>query len=194
LLFQLVPKEGEQPRFHRLLRDLLFMGAGLSLGICPAPVVAVVAVLDTGQLVAALGANQQRGKEEYPPGWVRFYVIGQEFLHGVEKLTGDNRRTEVRINSPVALVVADVQGLAEIPAAAYIVPVQAVILLDIRGAGTDRNRETVMLESVKDDCRVLRHNLQALFIVNPVAKRDFAANNGPMFYLAVQDNADSLPA
>lgn len=49
-----------------------------------------------------------------------------------------------------------------------------------------------MLESVQDDCRVLRYNLQALFLVNPVAKRYFTRDNRAVLYLAVQDNADSL--
>ena len=51
-----------------------------------------------------------------------------------------------------------------------------------------------MLESIKDDCCILRYNLQALFLVNPVAKRYFAGDNRAMLYLAVQDNADSLSA
>ena len=51
-----------------------------------------------------------------------------------------------------------------------------------------------VMEILKDDCRVLRHYLQALFLVDSVAERNFAGNDSAMPYLAVQDNADSLPA
>ena len=51
-----------------------------------------------------------------------------------------------------------------------------------------------MLESVQDDCRVLRHYLQALFLVDSVAERNFAGNDSAMLYLAVQDDTDSFPA
>ena len=53
--------------------------------LCPAllNVDEAFAVLDTGQPVATLGADQQRGKEKYPPGGVCFCVIGQELLHVV---------------------------------------------------------------------------------------------------------------
>ena len=50
-----------------------------------------------------------------------------------------------------------------------------------------------MLESIKNDCRVLRYNLQALFLVNPVAKRYFTRDNRAVFYLAVKDHANPLP-
>ena len=51
-----------------------------------------------------------------------------------------------------------------------------------------------MLKSIMDDRRILRHNLQALFLVDAVAKRDFATNGSAMLYLAVQDRADPLTA
>jgi len=90
--------------------------------------------------------------------------------------------------------VADIEGLAEVQVAAHIVPAQAVGLPDIRVGGADGYSGAVMLESIQNDCRVLRHYLQALFLVDSVAERNFAGNNSAMLYLAVQNNADSFPA
>ena len=115
-------------------------------------------------------------------------------MHIVVQIAWDDGRAEVGVYAPVTFIVTDVERLAEIPAATDVVPVQAVGPLDIGGGGADGDGRTVMLEGIQDDCGVFGDNLQALFLVDPVSERDFAGNDGAMLYLAVQDNADSLPA
>ena len=88
------------------------MVTGSAVDIVRAAIVAIPPIPCTGQPVAALGADQERRKEEYPSGGVGFGVIGQELWHGVKQLTGDNGRTEIFIDPPVAFIVADIQGLA----------------------------------------------------------------------------------
>ena len=141
--------------------------------------------------MAALGADQKGSKEEHPPGGVGLCVIRQELLHIFVQVTGDDGRAEVGVHSPIAFIVTDIERLTKIPAATDVVPVQAVSPLNI---GTDGDGRAIMLESVQNDCCIFGNDLQALFLVDPVAEGDFTGNDRSALYLTIQNCADSLPA
>ena len=170
------------------------MVAGPAAIVLWAAVIRAVSGLKTGQPVAALGADQKGSKEEHPPGGVGLCVIRQELLHIFVQVTGDDGRAEVGVHSPIAFIVTDIERLTKIPAATDVVPVQAVSPLNIGGGGTDGDGRAIMLESVQNDCCIFGNDLQALFLVDPVAEGDFTGNDRSALYLTIQNCADSLPA
>ena len=80
---------------------------------------------------------------------------------------------------------ADIERLTKVPAAVDIVPVQAVSPLNIGGGGTDGDSRAVMLKSIQNDCCIFGNDLQTLFLIDPVAKGDFAGDYRTVLYLAV---------
>ena len=100
----------------------------------------------------------------------------------------------VGIYATVALIRSNVQLFAEHPVKGQNAPVHAVGFPDMEHRAALGHGGLVVLKSIQDDCRLLRDDLQPLFPVYPVAERAGAGNCRAVLYLAVEHDADALPA
>lgn len=89
------------------------MYATSALKMLVATVISPPTRLIARQPVPAFRTDKKGSKQVHAPGRAGLCVVGKQLLHGVKKFLRDDRRAEIFVDAPVALIISGIQPIAK---------------------------------------------------------------------------------